>query len=433
MTDERAVIRYVSWRDLFPWLIILRTFRIAIAPSILAIATVAMLLTSAGWKLSAVLFLSHFENGELVIEYPKPANPLHEDYFAPLRSYLPLAVSEYLPAATNGLFEPFLALAEPVHRLFSLKLTLGETAYYLFGFLASLAVWAFAGGYITRQALVRLAAEHAPSATATAIYAGRRYLSYLFAPLYPLLGVLLIAIPIALLGLPIRVDVGVGSLIAGLFWLFVVLGSLAAVWLLAGLLFGWPLMWPAISAERDGDAFDAFSRSFSYVYGKPLHYLFYVVVAAMFGALSLAVVNGAAILLTEFGFWALAWGGGGFAVTEIRELVEKRLGGVPFAEDVEGTKRVGVTLISLVVALIRAVADAYTYSFLWVVASAIYLLLRRDVDEKEMDEVDLDPLVSPPPSPAPTPPPSAAAPPAPDVEPTPPRENEARIDPGHQP
>ena len=92
-----------------------------------------------------------------------------------------------------------------------------------------------------------------------------------------------------------------------------------------------------------------------------------------------------------------------------------------------------MALISLVVALIRSVADAYTYSFLWVVASAIYLLLRRDVDEKEMDEVDLDPLVSPAPSAAPTPAPSAAGPPAPEPEPTPPREGEARIDPGHQP
>jgi hypothetical protein len=44
----------------------------------------------------------------------------------------------------------------------------------------------------------------------------------------------------------------------------------------------------------------------------------------------------------------------------------------------------------LFVALIRAVVNAYTFSFFWCVASAIYLLLRQDVDEKEMDEVLLD-------------------------------------------
>ena len=73
-------------------------------------------------------------------------------------------------------------------------------------------------------------------------------------------------------------------------------------------------MWPTISAERDGDPFEAFSRSYSYVYGKPLHYFFYVVVAAAFGALCWAVVPGRRLIVQEFGFWALAWGGGGEAV-----------------------------------------------------------------------------------------------------------------------
>ena len=83
---------------------------------------------------------------------------------------------------------------------------------------------------------------------------------------------------------------GFGSVLAGLLWIFVVIAGLGALWLFGGLIFGWPLMWPTISAERDGDPFEAFSRSFSYVYGKPLHYFFYVVVAAAFGALCWAVV-----------------------------------------------------------------------------------------------------------------------------------------------
>ena len=50
----------------------------------------------------------------------------------------------------------------------------------------------------------------------------------------------------------------------------------------------------------------------------------------------------------------------------------------------------GTTLIGLVIALIHAVAAAFRFTFFFCAASAIYLLLRHDVDEKEMDEVFLD-------------------------------------------
>ena len=49
--------------------------------------------------------------------------------------------------------------------------------------------------------------------------------------------------------------------------------------LLLGLAFGWPLMWATISTEGT-DSFDALSRSYAYVFQRPLRYLFYVVVRA---------------------------------------------------------------------------------------------------------------------------------------------------------
>jgi hypothetical protein len=47
----------------------------------------------------------------------------------------------------------------------------------------------------------------------------------------------------------------------------------------------------------------------------------------------------------------------------------------------------GVALLGLLVTLIHGVANAFRYTFFFTVASAIYLLLRQDVDEKEMDEI----------------------------------------------
>ena len=81
-------------------------------------------------------------------------------------------------------------------------------------------------------------------------------------------------------------------------------------------------MWGALSADREGDAFDAFSRSFSYVYGRPLNYLFYDIVAALLGALGYAAAQVFIDVVYEFGFWAVSWGAGGERIKEIRGLYD---------------------------------------------------------------------------------------------------------------
>jgi hypothetical protein len=283
--------------------------------------------------------------------------------------------------------DAYFDLAEPVARLFQMRTTVRETAYYALGTLWLLALWAFPGGLITRRAVVQLATDSPPGIVEAARFAGRRWHWYAIAPLYPLIPVLALAAGIALLGLPIRWLPEAGSILAGLLWIFVVLAGLGALWLLGGLLFGFPLMWPTISAERDGDAFEAFSRSYSYVYGKPLHYFFYVVVAALLGALCWAVVAGAGLVVREFGFWALAWGGTAAHVAPIREAALRVAAGLPAAPDQGTTSALGTTLIGLAVAAIHAVVTGFRYSFFFVAASAIYLLLRQDADEKELDEV----------------------------------------------
>ena len=435
MTDQQGVIRRIAWRDLFPWLILLRTFRIAIAPAGLAVATLAVLVAPLGWGLADWIF----RPPPRLAYTGTPLAEIREDALAALGTLeggrtpprsraswrsriprsenstlfgqMPLAVTAYIPAARTALFEAYFDLAEPLARFFQLKMTVNETAYYAFGILWTLAVWAFPGGLITRRAVVQLATESPPGLRPTAAFACRRYHWYFLAPLYPLLGLLLLAVPIALVGLPIRVAIGLGSILAGLVWILVAIAGLGAMWLLGGLIFGWPLMWPTISAERDGDAFEAFSRSYSYVYGKPLHYFFYVVVAAAFGALCWAVVSSAMLLVQEFGFWALAWGGGGEAVTTIHGQALDFAAGRGVPQTSNSALKIGATLIGLVVALVQSAAIAFRYSYFFSAASAIYLLLRHDVDEKEMDEIDAaDEVASAVPSTAPAAAPSAPTP-----------------------
>jgi len=386
MTQPPGAIRTIAWRELFPWLILFRTFRIAIAPTVLAVATAAMLIAPLGWWIGERLFLTAEQRQ--VMRLASYAMARGESW--QLSESVPQAVRSYLPAAPTPLLETYFRLSEPVRRFFQLDISLGQAAYYAFGFLWALAVWAFPGAMITRRAVVQLATDAAPTLQPTAVFACRRWLWYFLAPLYPFLGIMLLTIPIALVGLLLNISTGFGTAVAGIGWLFVATASICAMWLLGGLLFGWPLMWPAISAERDGDPMDAFSRSYAYVYGKPLHYFFYVVVAAAFGALCWAVVWTAAVLVQEFGFWALSWGGGREVVKSIREqALDIAAGELNWRNDAALWK-LGTTLIGLVLVLIHAAAGAFRFSFFFTAASAIYLLLRLDVDEKEMDEVFIE-------------------------------------------
>jgi hypothetical protein len=390
-------LRRVSWRDLFPWLILLRTFRIAISPSVLALATAAVLISPLGWLIAASVFRPEFLERPLRRMPPAPWQ-LRAEQGSLVARWLPPAAREYLPAASTAVLEAYFDLAEPLARVFNRQTTIRETAYYALGFLWTLALWAFPGGFITRRAIVQLARDDPPGFVETAQLAGRRWLAYFLAPLYPLVPLIVIAFFIALLGVPIRLLPGAGSLLAGLVWIFVAIASLAALWLLGGLIFGFPLMWPTISAERDGDAFEAFSRSYSYVYAKPLHYFFYVVVAALFGALCYAVVLGAGAIVRDFGFWALAWGGTKPQVDEMYVLSMSFANGDSRPEHVSTAKLIGTALIGTIITLIHAALVAFRYTYFFAAAAAIYLLLRQDVDEKEMDEVFV-PSSSPPTAP----------------------------------
>jgi hypothetical protein len=382
MTDSPGMIRQIAWREIFPWLILFRVFRIAISPALLALATLAVLVSPVGWWLAGRLFLT-------------PAQLSAQPGASILVGGLPPAVLTWFPGGVNNvLLRTYSELTEPLGRLFRLEITLAEAAYYTLGFLWVIAVWAFPGGVITRRAIVQLATDEPLGIRPAIDYACRKYLWYVLAPLYPLLGVAALAVPIAALGFALWLLPGLGAVLAGLAWPLVIVAGVAGMWLVGGIVFGWPLMWPTISAERDGDPFEAFSRSYAYVYGKPLQYFFYVAVAAVFGMLCFAVAWGAAAIVREFGFWALSWGAGGPAAAELRDYALDVAAGEFRETDFGGTWRIGATLVGLAIGLIEAVLVAFRFSFFFCTASAIYLLLRHDVDEKEMDEVFVESPVS---------------------------------------
>lgn len=402
MTDSRSVLREIAWRELFPWLTLVRAFRVSIQPAVLGVALLAAFLTPVGWRVARLAFgipatpLQQMEQmpptvgpgrtaaavavedvaASLVAQelsrFPGERRPLAGDLLLPFRNPS-AAFSDRSPIPF--VFQQF---ARPVLGMYRTATTLRGFAFYLLGTLWTLAVWSFAGGLISRIAAVEIGREEQAGVSKAVRLTLRRWLDLFTTPLYPVLGTFLIAIVLTPIGWLLWSS-DVGAIVAGLLWVLVLLGGAVSALMLLWLLVGWPLMWPAISAEETGDAFEAMSRSYSYAFQRPLQYLFYAVVATLFGYLCWTLVDFVCFLTLEAAHWSVSWGSGRFRLQEMFSAVN--------AEPQPAALRFGKELILWAEGIVRAIGEAFAYSFFWVSATVIYLLLRQDVDRSEFDEV----------------------------------------------
>jgi hypothetical protein len=382
MSDGQGVVRAVSWRDLCPWLIIFRSFGLALRGSMLLAATVAVLITPLGWMLADVAFIGKEtrekrafaadadELGSWPRRPPGGASPAYTAGGV-LNSFRDLPS---LPA------HAFNRITLPLRRLFSTELNIQQTAYFIFGGLWTLAIWAFFGGLITRMAAVELGREERITLKEAVIFTGRKYVSYILAPLSPLFVLIVIVILSLFVSVFMRADWSLP--IAGLLWIFVLLGGFVSAVVLLGLLLGWPLMWATVSSEGS-DAFDALSRTYAYTLQRPLHYLFYALLVLLFGALAWLLVSIFADGVVGLAYWAAGWGAGNERIREIQQYAA----GV---RESGGMQWFGASLINAFNSLVYSVATGFAFSFFWCAATAVYLLLRYDVDQTEFDEIYMD-------------------------------------------
>ncbi|NUQ63125.1 MAG: hypothetical protein HUU20_11665 [Pirellulales bacterium] len=401
MLDQNdGTLRSVAWLELFPWLGIFRCFRLAIGFRMLLLGAAGMLLTVSGWALLGFLFSGSPEVAQqvepydgcpwlaltsLVPERPLgPSLPPHlpeagesSELVAPSQSYL---LRE--PGPVWWLAEPIYGtweqLGRPARDLFDARVSWTRLVFLLLAVLWAIAVWAWFGGAITRVAAVRLAAEERVSWGDMVRYAGAKWPAYFVAPLFPLVGVLLLTVPMGIVAILLRVGIGV-FLLGLVWWLFLIAGLVMALLLLA-LLAGWPLMWATISAEGT-DSFDALSRTYAYVYQRPLHYLFYIGVAFLLGVLGWLLVANFAAGAVHLTYWAAHWGAGTERVFSAIAANQGDLGVVGEA---------GGVLIRFWVEGLKLLAAGFLASYFWIAFTAIYFLMRRQVDATEMDEVYLE-------------------------------------------
>ena len=380
--DDAGTVRKVEWTELCPWLILLRCFRIAIGFRLLLLATLGAVVTVGGWPSILGVFSSDSYVASWTDDVGNPWSALTD--LVPNAPHLAQGTPSILhdgdPDAMVGHSgEPFLGtwwqLGRPFKEGFDFSAVSDDSpsgspivrlACFLLCGLWGLAVWAFFGGAITRSAAVELACEKRIGFGQMIGYARTRWLSYVGAPLFPLVLALLIACGIAFLGIWLRIDVT--RFLVAIIWPLLLVGGACMTLLLLGLFFGWPLMFAATSVEG-ADAIDAVSHSYAYTFQRPWRYLFYAAVAVVLGSLGWLVVSNVAAATIGLTYWAASLGAGPKAVGDIAD---------------------GGGLIPFWCGCVKLLAVGFLYSYFWTASTAIYLLLRHDNDNKEMDEIFLD-------------------------------------------
>lgn len=406
MPNDSGTVREIAWREIFPWLLLVRAFRVSIQLWQLLLAASGVLLTVIGWWALAALFsgtneqpLKEWLTGDYYQNCPWRAAPSSWPWQSegPAEMAGPISVAPWraMEPAGNLLWQPqppslgrypgnpFLGawrqLRAPFQQLFDRQLGIAGLAFLLSCCLWASAVWALFGGALTRRAAMQFGREENVGLPAAVRYAAAKWSSYFAAPLLPLVGLLICSAPILVLGFLMRIDLGL--LLAGIVWPLALLAALVMALLLLALLFGWPLMWPTISTEGT-DSFDALSRSWSYVYHRPLHYLFYAAVVTVLGGLGWLLVAYFADWVAYLPLWAASWTAGGERMNEIVSPAAP--------SDMTVLGRWGANLIFFWNGGIRLLALGFVYSYFWTASTAIYFLLRRDDDGTDFDDVYVD-------------------------------------------
>jgi hypothetical protein len=342
------------------------------------------------------------------------------------------------------LLEPIVKILTPIVYLFDQRADWYVRGYLLFVLFYALAVWGFFGGAITRLAAVQVARNEKIPLREAIAFAKDRFVSFFAAPAFPLLLLGILVFCLWLFGWVEGYTFWFGDIvIAGLLWPIVLIVGLIMAVVLVGLV-GWPLMNPTISAEGS-DSFDALSRSYSYVYQSPWHYLWYGALATLYGMALVFFVGFMASLIVFLGKWSVSMTPGIgsnnpkndrepsylfiYAPTSFgwRDLlisnssyaeVKTTPGGAtsvelsqPYLESISIPNKIGAALVAIWIWLFFLLVVGFGYSYFWTAATIVYFLMRRHVDDTDMDEVHLeedealDPFARPPGA-APGPPPA---------------------------
>ena len=320
------------------------------------------------------------------------------------------------------LLEPLVKFLSPVVYLFDNRAGGWDRLYLILIILWTLTIWGFFGGAICRIAAVQVARNERISLRESLAFTRERFVSYVAAPVFPLVLLGIFVIVLMLFGWLAWIP-WFGELFAGLFWPVVILIGFIMAIVMVGLI-GWPLMIATVSTEGT-DSFDALSRSYSYIYQAPWQYVWYNFLAVVYGAVLVFFVGFMASLMVFAGKWGVSAAVGPASsnvekdrepsylfyyaptsygwrdllissseFTEVRQeitplgrQIERREFKPIYEQNLSAMNRFGAILVSLWIYPFFLLVLGFGYSYFWSSATIVYFLMRHCVDDTELDEV----------------------------------------------
>jgi len=433
MTDEKGDALPFDYRQALPWTHLFRCFSIALDFRKLLLAAVGIVFMYLGWVALAYLFgqaeapsradftdAAAYDRAAFryhITQHWKtwPANQLRPggEYHTPdgrigidNRNPYQIVTTDPSELGTVGfwtqrapvLLEPLKGFFYPLAYMLNPQASFLVWLFAILGLLWTLAVWAVFGGAITRMAAVQIARNEKVGMGDAIRFSVAKLISYFSAPLFPGLGVAIITLIMMLVGGIILLVPWLGDFLAAILYPLPLLGGLIIVAILLGYV-GWPLQYATISTEGS-DSFDALSRSYAYIYQRPWHYVFYWLVALLYGA----IVTFFVVFMTSFfvymSKWALSmipwlgWRGEPVAALMIYAPISygwrDLLAGPTPPTDLSWAQYGAAGIMAFWLHLLFLMMLGFAYSFFWSASTMIYFLLRKKVDDTEMDEVYLE-------------------------------------------
>lgn len=355
------------WTDAMPWLALGRCLRPATSLTLLGLTAAAFWLAHAGTR--------------LIGDDRRQAMPAWTmvDRVAAL-DRLPGDDARALADARTGgiagrwaerawgsapdLFDAARTVAAPALLLSETSLSGRELLRGMAAQLWLLVVWAVPAGLILRQGILAVALRRPMDSLVGLLLAIRRLPALLLAALLPIAAATAAGCFFLIPGWLWRIPT-VGPWLAEAVAVLAIPLAIAAGLLAFVSLLAVPLAWAAVMSEPQGDAFDAISRGYEYALRRPLQLAFYLLLAWLISRIAGTLATGIAMA-----GWTIA----------------QRF--LSLAADDPDPLRVAP-------ALLASLPEVFAVVLFWTLVGGIYLLLRRDANSQEVEDL-WEPPAAPP-------------------------------------
>lgn len=244
------------------------------------------------------------------------------------------------------------------------SLGVDDIAFVTFAILWVALIASLFGGVLARRAAVELGQRTIAPWIRSIQLVGSRAASYLWAAGMHIVGAVALVAPIALLGWFAKLG-SIPAVISGILLIAVCLPLIFAIGrILMSLIFCYPLSVCAISVEKKADAFEGFSRSNAYLFQRPVLTVVCVALLFVFGQIGAFLVN-----------WTVQLGWG-----LIQQTYSVSSGHAYPAVD---------TYLGAGDWIAKNLVFAFGFSYFWSASAGLYLVLRKCVDNTDLDEMDL--------------------------------------------